>query len=148
MLTKTLTKNVYDCRANDLLNVVADVKSYTSFIPFCSDVEIYDRSISDEIEYFSALLSINFKFTSENFETKVAVDRNLNTISISGNTKPFKSMIADWSFIEKDNFCEVTFSIAASFSSFIKEKIVSISFEKIALNVIDAFERRAREYKF
>ncbi len=148
MLKKTLTKNVYDCRANDLLNVVADVKSYTNFIPFCSDVEIYDRSISDEIEYFSALLSINFKFTSENFETKVAVDRNLNTISISGNTKPFKSMTADWSFIEKDNFCEVTFSIAASFSSFIKEKIVSISFEKIALNVIDAFEMRAREYKF
>ena len=144
MLKKTLTKNVYDCRANDLLNIVADVKSYTNFIPFCSDVEIYDRSISDEIEYFSALLSINFKFTSENFETKVAVDRNLNTISISGNTKPFKSMIADWSFIEKDNFCEVTFSIAVSFRSFIKEKIVSISFEKIALNVIDAFERRVR----
>ena len=69
MLTKTLTKNVYDCRANDLLNVVADVKSYTNFIPFCSDVKIYDRSISEEIEYFSALTSINFKFTSENFET-------------------------------------------------------------------------------
>ena len=145
MLKKTLTKNVYDCRASDLLNVVADVKSYTNFIPFCSDVEIYDRSIADELEYFSALLSINFKFTSENFETKVAVDRKFNTISISGDTKPFKSMIADWSFIEKDNFCEVTFSIAASFSSFIKEKIVSISFDKIALNVIDAFETRARE---
>ena len=145
MLKKTLTKNVYDCRANDLLNVVADVKSYSNFIPFCSDVEIYDKSISDEIEYFSALLSINFKFTSENFETKVAVDRKLNTISISGDTKPFKSMFADWSFIEKDNFCEVTFSMAVSFNSFIKETIVSISFEKIALNVIDAFERRARD---
>ena len=48
-------------------------------------------------------------------------------------------------FIEKDSSCEVTFSLAVSFSSFIKEKIVSISFEKIALNVIDAFERRARE---
>ena len=145
MLKKTLTKNVYNCRANDLLNVVADVKSYTNFIPFCSDVKIYDRSILEEIEYFSALLSINFKFTSENFETKVVVDRKLNTISISGDTKPFKSMIADWSFIEKDSSCEVTFSVAMSFSSFIKEKIVSISFEKIALNVIDAFEARARE---
>ena len=145
MLKKTLTKNVYDCRASDLLNVVADVKSYTDFIPFCSDVEIYDGSFSDEVEYFSALLSINFKFTSENFETKVAVNRKSNTISIFGDTKPFQSMIADWSFIEKDNFCEVTFFIAVSFRSFIKEKIVSISFEKIALNVIDAFERRARE---
>ena len=145
MLKKTLTKNVYDCRANDLLNVVADVKSYTNFIPFCSDVEIYDRSVSEEIEHFSARLSINFKFTSEIFETKVVVNRKSNTISISGDTKPFKSMNADWSFIEKDSFCEVTFSIAVSFSSFIKEKIVSISFEKIASNVIDAFERRARE---
>ena len=66
MLKKTLTKNVYDCRANDLLNVVADVKSYTNFIPFCSDVEIYDRTFSEEIEHFSARLSINFKFTYEN----------------------------------------------------------------------------------
>ena len=145
MLTKTLTKNVYDCRANDLLNVVADVKSYANFIPFCSDVKIYDRSISEEIEYFSALLSINFKFTSEKFETKVVVNRKSNTISISSNTKPFKSLIAEWSFIEKDNFCEVTFSIAVLFSSFMKEKIVSFSFEKIALNVIDAFESRAQE---
>ena len=71
MLKKTLTKNVYDCRANDLLNVVADVKSYTKFIPFCSDVEIYDSSVSEEIEHFAARLTINFKFTSENFETKV-----------------------------------------------------------------------------
>ena len=148
MLKKTLTKNVYDCRASDLLNVVADVKSYTTFIPFCSDVKIYDRSISDELEYFSALLSINFKFTSENFETKVVVDRKLNTISISGDAKPFKSMVADWSFIETDNFCEVIFSVEVSFSSFIKERIFAITFEKIALNVIDAFEGRAKEQNF
>ena len=80
MLKKTLTKNVYDCRANDLLNIVADVKSYTNFIPFCSDVEIYDWSVSEEIEHFSARLSINVKFNSENFETKVIVNRKSNTI--------------------------------------------------------------------
>ena len=145
MLKRTLTKNVYDCRANDLLKVVADVKSYADFIPFCSDVDVYDRSFLKDLEYFSARLLINFKFTSENFVTKVAVNSKLNTISITSNTKPFKSLIAEWSFIEQDNFCKVTFSLEVSFSSFIKEKLVSISFEKIALNVIDAFERRARE---
>ena len=145
MLKKTLTKNVYDCRAGDLLNVVADVKSYRDFIPFCSDAYIYNRSVSKEQDQFSARLSINFKFTTEYFVTKVAVNRKLNTISISGNDKPFKSLIADWSFVEKENFCEVTFSLEVSFSSIIKEKLVSISFEKIALNVIDAFERRAKK---
>ena len=144
MLKKTLTKNVYDCRANDLLNVVADVKSYADFIPFCSDVEIYDKSVSQELEYFSAILLVNFKFTSENFETKVAVNRKLNTISITGSTKPFKSLLAEWSFIEQDNFCKVTFTLEVSFTSFIKEKLVSISFEKIALNIIEAFESRAK----
>ena len=144
MLKKTLTKNVYDCRANDLLNVVADVKSYTNFIPFCSDVEIYDRSVSEEIEHFAARLSINFKFTSESFETKVVVNRKSNTISISGDTKPFKSMIAEWSFIEKDNFCEVTFSLEVSFKSFMKEKLVSLSFDKMAAKIIDAIETRAK----
>ena len=145
MLRKTLTKNVHDCRASDLLNVVADVKSYPDYIPFCSDVDIYERSVTQEQELFSACLSINFKFKIENFETKVVVDRKLNTISITGNSKPFKSFNADWSFIEKDNFCEVTFSLEVSFTSFIKEKLVSLSFEKVALNIIEAFENKAKE---
>ena len=145
MLRKTLTKNVYDCRASDLLNVVADVKSYSDFIPFCSNVDIYEKSGTTEQEHFSACLSIDFKFTIENFETKVAVDRKLNAISISGDTKPFKSLNAEWSFIEKDNFCKVIFSLEVSFTSFIKERLVSLSFEKVALNVIEAFENKAKE---
>ena len=144
MLKKTLTKNVYDCRASDLLNVVADVKSYSDFIPFCSNVDIYEKSGTTEQEHFSACLSIDLKFTIENFETKVAVDRKLNAISISGDTKPFKSLKANWSFIEKDNFCKVIFSLEVSFSSFIKERLVSLSFEKVALNIIEAFENRAK----
>ena len=144
MLKKKLTKKVYDCKANDLLTVVADVKSYADFIPFCSDVVIYDRFASKELEYFSACLFINFKLATEKFETKVVVNRKLNIISITGNTKPFRSLIASWSFIEKENFCEVTFSLDVSFISYIKEKIVAISFEKIALNIIDAFENRAK----
>ena len=145
MLKKTLTRNVYDCSAGDLLNVVADVKSYENFIPFCSNVDIFDRYLSRELECFSALLSINFKFTTENFLTKVSVNRRKSTISIFGDTKPFKSLIAEWSFIEQDKYCEVTFCIEVSFTSFIKERLVSISFEKVALTILDAFVRRARE---
>ncbi len=145
MLKKTLTKNVYDCRAIDLLDVVANVKSYPDFVPFCSAVDISDRSVSRKLEQFNACLSINFKITTENFETKVLVNRKLNTISISSHTKPFKSLIANWTFIEVGNFCKVTFAIEVSFNSLIKEKLVSISFEKIALSIIDSFEKRARE---
>ena len=115
MLKKTLTKNVYDCRADDLLNVVANVKSYSDFIPFCSGVDIYDRSVSQELERFYARVLINFKFTTESFETKVLVDRKTNTISISSDTKPFKFLVAEWSFVEQDNFSKVTFSIEVSF---------------------------------
>ena len=80
--------------------------------------------------------------------TKVAVDKKLKRISITGNTKPFKSLAADWSFIEQDDLCKVTFSLEVSFSSFVKEKLVSISFEKVAFNMIEAFENRAKEKKY
>ena len=145
MLKKTLTRNVYDCSAEDLLNVVADVKSYENFIPFCSDVDIFDRSLSKELECFSACLLINFNLTTEHFLTKVSVNRERSTISIIGDTKPFKSLIAKWSFIEQDKFCTVTFSLEASFTSFLKERLVSISFEKVASTILNAFEKRARE---
>ena len=145
MLKKTLTKSVYDCSAKDLLNIVADVRSYKDYIPFCSEVDIFDRSSSKESEHFSANLLINFRFTTENFLTRVSVNRKKNNISIIGNTKPFKSLNAEWSFTEKNNFCVVNFSLEVSFSSFIKERLVSISFEKVATNIIDAFEKKAKE---
>ena len=148
MLKKTVTKSIYNCRSIDLLNVVGDVKSYADFIPFCSAVEIIDNTISRELECFSARLLIDFKFTTETFLTKVVVDKKLKRISITGNTKPFKSLVADWSFIEQDDLCKVTFSLEVSFSSFVKEKLVSISFEKVAFNMIEAFESRAKEKKF
>ena len=44
MLKKTLTKKVYSCRANDLLEVVADVKSYTNFAFFKTGVHIDEFS--------------------------------------------------------------------------------------------------------
>ena len=147
MLKKTVTKSVYNCRSVDLLNVVGDVKSYADFIPFCSAVEIKDSTVSRDLECFSARLLIDFKLTTETFSTKVVVDKKLKRISITGNKKPFKSLVADWSFVEQDDLCKVTFSLQVSFCSFVKEKLVSISFEKVAFNMIEAFENRAKEKK-
>ena len=147
MLKKTVTKSVYNCRSDDLLNVVGDVKSYADFLPFCSGVEIKDSTVSREVECFSARLIVDFKLTTETFSTKVIVDKKLKRISITGNTKPFKSLDAEWSFIEQDDLCKVTFSLEVSFRSFVKEKLVSISFEKVAFNMIEAFENRAKEKK-
>ena len=147
MIKKTVIKSIYNCRSIDLLNVVSDVKSYADFIPFCSAVEIEDSTVSRGLECFSARILIDLKFTTETFSTKVIVDKKLKRISITGNTKPFKSLVADWSFIEQDDLCKVTFSLEVSFSSFVKEKLVSVSFEKVALNMIEAFENRAKEKK-
>ena len=148
MLRKTVTKSIYNCRSNDLLHVVGDVKSYADFIPFCSAVEIKNSTVSRELECFSARLLFDFKFTTETFSTKVVVDKKLKRISITGNTKPFKSLVANWSFIEHDDLCKVTFSLEVSFSSVVKEKLVAISFEKVAFNMIEAFENRAKEKKY
>ena len=144
MLKKTITKKVYDCKSKDLLNVVGDVKSYTDFIPFCSDVNIFDRSFSRLQEHFSARIVINLKFTSETFLTNVVIDKKLKTILITGNTAPFKNLIANWSFVDQGSFCEVTFSLEVLFKSFMKEKLVSLSFDKMAAKIIDAFETRAK----
>jgi coenzyme Q-binding protein COQ10 len=147
MIKKTVIKSIYNCRSIDLLNVVSDVKSYAEFIPFCSAVEIKGSTVSRELECFSACILIDLKFTTETFSTKVVVDKKLKRISITGNTKPFKSLVADWSFIEQDDLCKVTFSLEVSFNSFVKEKLVSVSFEKVAFNIIEAFEKRAKEKK-
>ena len=147
MLKKTITKKVYDCKSKDLLYVVGDVKSYADFIPFCSDVNIFNGHFSRLQDHFSARLLINLKFTSETFLTKVMINKKLKTILITGNTAPFKHLIANWSFVDGESFCEVTFSLEVSFKSFMKEKLVSLSFDKMAVKIIEAFEKRAKDLK-
>ena len=148
MFKKTVAKKIYNCRSIDLLHVVGDVRTYADFVPFCSAVEIKDSTVSREIECFSASLLIDFKFMTETFSTKVVVDKKLKRISITSDTKPFKYLVADWSFIEQDDLCEVIFSLEVSFSSFVKEKLFAISFEKVAFNMIEAFENRAKAKKY
>jgi coenzyme Q-binding protein COQ10 len=147
MLKKTVTKKVYDCKSKELLSVVGDVESYTDFIPFCSDVNIFNGNFSRLHDHFSARMLINLKFTSETFLTNVVINKKLKTILITGNTAPFKNLIANWSFVDRESFCEVTFSLEVSFKSFMKEKLVSLSFDKMAVKIIDAFEKRAKELK-
>lgn len=147
MIAKTVTKEIFECKAQELLTVVADVSSYVHFIPFCSKVEVCDLCSNNRNEVFSALLYINLKFTTETFLTNVTVSKNTNSILISSNSDPFKKLVANWSFIDTDKFCKVTFSLNVTFNSFLKEKLFLLSFDKIALKIMDAFEKRAHKLK-
>ena len=141
-------KRVAECSSDTLMKLVADVETYGEFVPLCKEVRIIESLRDDEYKKkFKASIFIEYKIFKEAFVSEVSVDKENNKIIIRSADKPFKDLYSEWKFNQLDNDCEVTFFVKVSFNSFIIEKIISLSFDRIAKKIISAFEERVIKEK-
>ena len=67
---------------------------------------------------------------------------------IKSSDSPFKNLNSEWIFEQIEDDCLVSFLVDATFKSFVIQKIISLSFDRIAEKVIIAFEERATSLRF
>jgi coenzyme Q-binding protein COQ10 len=147
-LEKKFTKLIAKCRSDLLLSVVADVGSYSDFLPLCKNAEILDNTTDSNRQEFRASLEINYKFITERFISLVTVDIPKSRIAIKSSDTPFKNLYSEWTFKQIDEDCLVSFVLDASFHSLLIQKIISLSFDRISKKVVSAFEKRANDIGF
>lgn len=126
-----------------LYNLVKDVGSYPDFLPWCTACKIISQS-NDEL---IADLIITFKGFSESYRSKVtfAISNDSAYVKAEAIQGPFKHLITNWQFIALETGVKVIFSLDFAMKSFILNKIVKIFFEDVSLNIIQAFEKRAKD---
>ncbi|WP_026986306.1 type II toxin-antitoxin system RatA family toxin [Fodinicurvata fenggangensis] len=130
--------------SRQLFDLVADVKSYPEFLPWCLAARI--KSHEDNVIY--ADLVIGFKMLRERFTSRVELheeDPENLTIDVNYVEGPFKYLNNHWKFIPDEEGCLIDFYVDFEFRSRLLQRVMQPLFNEAVRRMVAAFESRAKE---
>ncbi|KAJ2964537.1 hypothetical protein NQ176_g10782 [Zarea fungicola] len=160
--TQTLTAaRTLPYNQNDLYELVADVDSYSQFVPYCTKSRVTQWSGPDgggRRWPTLADLHVGWGGLNEEFTSRLRCVPGVSVEAVSGNpaaesTSPdassvFKSLVTRWSLRELSATptpsTEVNLSIQYQFTNPLYAAVSAAMSDKIARLMIEAFETRAR----
>jgi coenzyme Q-binding protein COQ10 len=124
--------------ADELFSVVADVKDYPSFVPWCAGARILRESAQEIV----AELEIGFGPFRESFTSQVTLDRprQLAVRAIEGG--PLEHLTNTWSFTPAGERTRVDLVVDFQFKSHLLDHVANNMFHQAATRTMDAFEWR------
>ena len=121
-----------------LFDLVADVKRYPEFLPWC----VATRIRSQTEEEMVADMVIGFKVFRESFTSRVALTRP-DKIDVTYENGPFKYLNNNWIFEPSEDGCIIDFSVDFEFKSKLLDKAIGAVFTEAVHRMVSAFETRA-----
>lgn len=131
--------------ADQMYALIADVPSYSEFLPWCSAARIRKRTPQpDGSEVLDADLVISFKVFREKFGSRVTLFPQERRIDVAYLDGPFRYLNNHWSFTPReDGGCEVDFFVDFEFRSIVLQKLIGVVFNEAMHRIVRAFETRA-----
>jgi coenzyme Q-binding protein COQ10 len=142
MLTRHAERRVVAYAPRQLFDLVADVRRYPEFLPWCHAARVRSRKGHIEI----AELAIGFGPFHERFVSRVdlAPDRpdgpRIETTGIEG---PFRRLSSRWTFHPHSSGTEIEFELEFEFRSLLLQQTVRLVFAEAVRRMVAAFEARA-----
>lgn len=131
--------------AQQMYDLVADVGAYPKFLPWCAAARVKSREDQCDCTVMAADLVISFKVFRERFTSRVALFPAAQRIDTEYLDGPFKYMKSNWSFVDVEGGCEVSFFVDFEFRNMILQGIIGVVFNEAMQRIVRAFERRAAE---
>lgn len=127
----------------DLRDLVADVRSYPSFLPWLQALEILSERDEGGVHEFTARAAVGWRALRERFTTKVRVQGNRVDVALVDG--PFKHLENSWRFLDsgKDGGSLVKFRIVFEFKSTLLQQVANMNRDIVADKIIGAFEKEA-----
>jgi ribosome-associated toxin RatA of RatAB toxin-antitoxin module len=125
--------------AAEMFGLVADIKSYPTFLPWCSATHV--RLQNDGA--VEATVDIHYRGIRSSFTTRNAHDapREIRMQLVDG---PFRRLGGEWTFTAlREDACKVHLRLGFQFASGVMGRAIAPVFEGIASSMVDAFSRRA-----
>jgi len=123
--------------ADELFAVVADVKDYPLFVPWCSGARIHRE---DQREIIADLV-IGFGPFQEAFTSQVTLDRPRQVL-VRAVEGPLEHLTSTWTFTSVSEGTRVDFFIDFQFKSHLLDHVVNEMFHEAATRMMSAFESR------
>jgi len=134
-------RRVLPYSAEQLFDVVMDIRKYPEFLPWCLGSRI-NRSSANELE---ADVIIGYKIFREKFSSRVHFTRPAE-IEVEYLQGPMRHLHNKWAFKElKKSQCQVDFYVDFTLKSRLLESVIDQFFQKALVKMINAFEERAIE---
>lgn len=127
--------------AEQMFDLVADVKNYGKFLPWV----IATRVRSDSETEMVADMVVGFKSLRESFTSKVFKERatRIEVLYVDG---PLSDLDNIWTFRAIDeNNCEIGFSVDFQFRNKVFQALAGQYFDRAFRKMVAAFEQRAYE---
>ena len=131
--------------ADQMYALVADVKHYPEFLPWCAAARIRSVVPKGEVEVMTADLVISFKVFRERFTSEVTLDKAARRIDTRYIDGPFRKMVSTWAFREAEGGCQVDFHVDFEFRNAILQSVIGLVFNEAMQRIVRAFEARAAE---
>ena len=132
--------------ADQMYALVADVESYSEFLPWCAASRDPSRRQTAEGEILESDLVISFKVFRESFGSRVTLKPAERRIDVEYLDGPFKYLNNHWTFEPiSESECEVDFFVDFEFRSRTLQAIIGVVFNEAMRRIVRAFEQRAAE---
>jgi coenzyme Q-binding protein COQ10 len=131
-------KRVLRYTPEQMFALVADVRRYPEFLPWCVGARIITQTETE----LTADLTIGFKMFRETFRSRVILDRP-HEVRVSYENGPFRYLNNTWKFHPVEAGTEVDFFVDFEFKSALLQAVIGMVFNEAVRMMVRAFERRA-----
>lgn len=130
--------------ADQMYELVGDVKRYPEFIPWVAAMRIRQEREIEGGRVVDADTVVSFKVFRESFLSRVTLRPEARTIDVEYLDGPFKYLINNWRFEETETGCNVHFHVDFEFKSRILQAAIGAVFNEAMRRIVGAFEARAK----
>ena len=131
-------KKILKLNSKNIYFLIADVKKYPDFLPWCKDIVVKKKTK----KYIITEVKIGFKNITESYICKVLLFpyKRITLEYISG---PFEYLEIDWNFKKiSDNKTEIDFFCNFKFKSIFLRLCTNFFLENAVEQMVNAFEKK------
>jgi len=144
-MPKASVKRLIECKKEQLIDLVLDIKKYPQFVPFCLDSKIYDKKEKGDLILIIADLTIGKGPFKDTYKSDVKFNKKNDSIYVTNLDGPLKHLENKWHFKQENNFTEVSFDVDFELKNDFLNIIMTKSFQFGLDKIADAFQKRAEE---
>ena len=142
-MPKASVKRLIECNKKQLIELVLDIESYPTFIPYCLGAKIYEKKELGHLILIIADLTIGKGPFKATYKSDVKFDKDKDIIQVTNIKGPLKYLDNKWTFLEKNNFTEISFDIDFEIKNKFLNIVMSKSFQYGLDKIADSFQKRA-----
>ena len=144
-MPKASVKRLIKCNKEQLINLVLDIESYPTFIPYCLNSKVYEKKDNKDFTLIVADLTIGKGPFKATYKSDVKFNKNTDSIHVTNIEGPLKHLDNKWFFLEKGNSTEISFDIDFEIENKFLNIVMSKSFQYGLDRIADSFQKRAND---